>query len=89
MSPPAREFTLLGRGWCHLCHDMLDALKPLADELGWTIREVDVDAHPELVARWDEQVPVLLVGDRYLCHYHLDEAAVRAYCNGFPLESAP
>ena len=32
-------------------------------------------------------VPVLLHGEHELCHYHLDEAAVRAYCSGFPLES--
>ena len=55
-------------------------LTPLAAELGWTVRVVDVDAHPELEARWDELVPVVLHGDTELCHYHLDVAAVRAYC---------
>lgn len=75
-----REFTVLSREWCHLCHELVDALTPLAAELGWTVRVVDVDAHPELEARWDELVPVLLHGDTELCHYHLDVAAVRAYC---------
>ncbi len=82
------HFTVLSRDWCHLCHDMVDALRPLAGEYGWGVEVVDVDAHPELVERWDELVPVLLHGDTELCHYHLDAAAVRAYCSGFPLESA-
>lgn len=70
----------MSRQWCHLCHDMLAQLEPLAQELGWTVEVFDVDADPVLEARWNELVPVLLVGDRELCHYHLDEAAVRAYC---------
>ncbi len=84
-----RQFTVLSRDYCHLCHEMVDALRPLAEQYGWTVEVVDVDAHPALVERWDELVPVLLHGDTELCHYHLDAAAVRAYCSAFPLESAP
>lgn len=83
----ARVLTVLSREWCHLCHDMIDQLAPIAAELGWAVEVVDVDRHPELEARWDELVPVLLVDDVELCHYHLDEPAVRAYCGGFPLKS--
>lgn len=77
----ARRFTVMSREWCHLCHDMLEQLEPLALELGWGVEVFDVDADPALEARWNELVPVLLVGDQVLCHYHLDEAAVREYCN--------
>lgn len=84
-----RELTVMSREWCHLCQDLLDELEPLAAELGWTIRVLDVDADPVLEARWDELVPVVLAGDTELCHYHMDESAVRAYCGRFPLESAP
>ena len=82
-----KVFTVLSREWCHLCHDLVDALESIAAEHGWRIEIVDVDQHPELEARWDELVPVLLHGERELCHYHLDAAAVRAYCRNFPLES--
>lgn len=78
-----RELTVLGREWCHLCHELVDALAPLAAELGWAVTVVDVDQHPELEARWDELVPVVLHGDTELCHYHLDESRVRAYCGAF------
>jgi glutaredoxin len=84
----ARVFTVLSREWCHLCHELVEQLAPLAAEFGWSVEVIDVDRHPELEARWDELVPVLLVGDIELCHYHLDEAVVRAYCRRFPLESA-
>lgn len=83
-----RELVVISREWCHLCHDLLERLEPLVAELSWTVRVLDVDADPELEARWDELVPVVLGGDTELCHYHLDEAAVRAYCGRFPLESA-
>lgn len=84
-----REFTVLSREWCHLCHDLIDGLEPLAAELGWSVRVVDVDRFPELEARWNELVPVVLAGDVELCQHRLDEAAIRAYCAGFRLESAP
>ena len=83
-----REFVVMSREWCHLCHDLVDRLLPLAGELGWAVRVLDVDADPELEARWDELVPVVLAGDTELCRYHLDEAAIRVYCSRFPLESA-
>ncbi len=78
-----REFTVMSREWCHLCHELVDALQPLAAEFGWSVRVLDVDQDPALEARWDELVPVLLHGEVELCHYHLDEAAVRAYCAAF------
>lgn len=73
------ELTLVSRGYCHLCHDMELALQPLLDEFSATLRVVDVDADPQLEARYDELVPVLLHGEVELCHYFLDEAKTREY----------
>ena len=42
------------------------------------IEVVDVDRHPKLEERWGDKVPVLLDGDRELCHYYLDHEAVDA-----------
>ena len=77
------HFTLYSRTWCHLCDDMLLALRTLT---GGTLHidVLDVDADPSLIAQYDELVPVL-VGHRdgqppqQLCHYHLDEGAVRHF----------
>lgn len=76
------QFTLYSRSWCHLCEDMLAALRALEPPgQPFDVAVIDVDADPALVARFDELVPVLY-GDPArpeLCHYFLDEAAVRAY----------
>jgi thiol-disulfide isomerase/thioredoxin len=76
------RFTLYSRSWCHLCEDMLAALSALqTDAQRFAVEVVDVDADPALVARFDELVPVLFgdPGQPELCHYFLDEAAVRNY----------
>lgn len=74
--PPT--LTLYGRGYCHLCHDMEVALEPLRAEFGFALVTVDVDSDPALEERLGDKVPVLMAGDRELCHYFLDVAAVRA-----------
>jgi len=83
--PEILALTLIGRGYCHLCDDMADALQPLLDEFGVALEIVDVDHDPELLAQYDEKVPVLLYGDRKgaeICHYFLDEIKVRAVLSG-------
>ena len=84
MSGQARAvpFTLYSRSWCHLCEDMLAALRLLeTPQQPFAITVLDVDADEALVARFDELVPVLF-GDPdgpELCHYFLDTARVEAY----------
>jgi thioredoxin reductase (NADPH) len=72
-----RTLTLISRAYCHLCHEMEVALQPLLTEYGFKLEVLDADADPSLAA-YDEQVPVLLLGKTEICHYFLDEAAVRA-----------
>lgn len=79
MAAGARTLTLYGRGYCHLCDDMRAALRPLEAEFGVAVAWVDVDSEAALEARFGERVPVLAHGERELCHYFLDETAVRAY----------
>jgi len=55
------------------------ALLPLAAEFGVGVDVLDVDADPELEARFDERVPVLLHDGTELCHYFLDVTKVRDY----------
>lgn len=72
------HFVLYGRAWCHLCEEMRAALEPLAAAAGARLDIVDIDTAPELQARYDELVPVLLCDGVEVCHYRLDEARVRA-----------
>ncbi len=76
------RFTLYSRSWCHLCEDMLAALRTLEQPgQAFDVEVIDVDADPALEARFNELVPVLYgdLAEPELCHYFLDEAAVRAY----------
>lgn len=80
---PMSHFLLYSRSWCHLCDDMLQALRTLVGE-GGRIEVIDVDADPALVERYDELVPVLIgcrLGqpDEQICNYFLDENAVRDF----------
>ncbi len=78
------HFTLYSRTYCHLCDDMLVALRALEIMSPMLITVVDVDADETLVAQYDELVPVLFASrdghlGQQLCHYFLDEAAVWAF----------
>lgn len=77
------QLTLYSRTYCHLCEEMLAALEALRGEHVFEVNLVDVDADPALEAKFDEWVPVLEAEGRTLCHYYLDEQAVRAYLAGF------
>lgn len=80
------HFTVYSRSYCHLCEDLLAALKTLTLP-AHTIAVVDVDADERLLAQYDELVPVLTARtpdrpEQRLCHYFLDENAVHAFIAG-------
>ena len=60
---------------------MRQALLPYQQQYGFALNVVDVDEDENLVARYNELVPVLLHGEHEICHWHLDEAALSAYLN--------
>jgi thioredoxin reductase (NADPH) len=62
---------------------MLAALNALRGEHEFEVEVRDVDADPAWVERYDELVPVLLLGDEELCHYFLDMAKVREVLGRF------
>jgi glutaredoxin len=72
------KLTVLSRADCHLCEEMLLALKQFQGRYDFEIEVIDVDRHPRLEDQWGDKVPVLLDGDRELCHYYLDHEAVDA-----------
>lgn len=75
--------TLYGRTWCHLCEDMLAGLRELQVRQPFALTVIDVDEQPALEQRFGERVPVLVHGERELCHYHLDVTAVTDYLRDF------
>ena len=55
--------TLLTRAYCHLCDEMLAAVRPLAAASGAILAVIDVDANPWLERLYGDRVPVLFAGD--------------------------
>ena len=72
------KLTVLTRAYCHLCEDMIAALEQFQGRYSFEIEVVDVDSNPRLEEKWGDKVPVLLDGDRELCHYFLDIDVVDA-----------
>ena len=71
--------TVYSRGYCHLCDDLIAALRNLQGRFSFDIAVVDVDSDAALERRFGERVPVLMHGEHELCHYFLDEPVTRAY----------
>ena len=72
------KLTVLSREYCHLCEELVTGLKRFQERYDFDIEVVDVDRHPRLEEKWGDKVPVLLDGDREICHYYLDHDAVDA-----------
>lgn len=53
--------TVYTRAQCCCCHKALDVLKDAQRRFGFSIEEIDVDSDPELVAKYDTEVPVVAV----------------------------
>ncbi len=70
------ELTLYHRPGCHLCDDMRAALLEFQPEYTFQLREIDIDASPELRVRYGVLIPVLCLGEHEICHYHLNPAAL-------------
>ncbi len=64
--------TLYTRVGCHLCDDMKQQLNILQQQYEFSLNLVDVDADSYLRLRYGERIPVLAIGEREICHYHLN-----------------
>lgn len=58
---PTPQVELLVRSGCHLCEAARKTVEEVTSSLGLTWSELDVDTDAELVARYSEEVPVLLI----------------------------
>jgi glutaredoxin len=64
--------TLYTRAGCHLCDEakqVIEAARPRAD---FDYEECDIDASPELLRLYNEEVPVIAIDGRKAFKYRLD-----------------
>ena len=77
--PPGQplEVTLYTRPGCHLCDEAKLRIAPLLVEFGARLREVNIDADPELHERYNLDVPVIFLADRKIAKHRIDPGQFR------------
>ena len=58
------SFTVYRRAQCCCCHKAIDLLKEFQRSHGFQIDEVDIDADPDLTAKYGNDVPVVAVNGK-------------------------
>jgi glutaredoxin len=58
------NFTVYTRAQCCCCHKAIDLLKDAQRRHGFRIAEIDIDTDPELVAKYNTEVPVVAVNGK-------------------------
>lgn len=66
-------FTFLTRPYCGLCRQMLSELEAFQAAEHFTLKIVEIDDFPELEAKYNEFVPVLLHGEEEIFHWYFDQ----------------
>ena len=79
---PAVRVVLIGRAGCHLCDTARETVQRVTAELGVGWEERSVDADPDLLERWADQIPVTLVDGRQHDYWRVDEDRLRAALRG-------
>jgi glutaredoxin len=72
MSAPP-EVIVYSRQGCHLCDVVKDKLRKLEKHASFAWREVDIDTDPDLVSRFNDEVPVVFIAGTKAFKYTLDE----------------
>lgn len=73
----SREVTLYTRSECGLCNEAIEELWMLRGPLQFTIVSRCVDDDPALLARYNDLVPVIAVGDAIVAQAPIDFTTLR------------
>ncbi|WP_343319102.1 glutaredoxin family protein [Arthrobacter sp. TMP15] len=68
---------LVTKSNCHLCEAARTVVAEVAGSLGLTWSELSIDNNPELIARYGEEIPVVLVDGIQRDFWHIDPARLR------------
>ncbi|HUA73752.1 MAG TPA: glutaredoxin family protein [Solirubrobacteraceae bacterium] len=71
------EVTVYSRPDCHLCVEAVTTLRGLQAELGFALKELDIDRDEALQRAYFERVPVIALDGEELFDFFVDEAILR------------
>jgi glutaredoxin len=66
------EIIVYSRKGCHLCDVVKETLAEARNAADFEWREVDIDTDPELVQRFNDEVPVVFINGRKAFKYHME-----------------
>jgi len=76
--PTSSRLTIVHRDGCHLCEEMIEAVRRLGEAIRLPpVEIVDVDSDLQLQRRYGVSVPVLLLDGSPVCKFVLDEPELR------------
>lgn len=74
----SQDVIVYHREGCHLCEDVVASLSQLQEELGYKIKQIDIDEDPKLQKKYNVDVPVVMVNDDVIFYHFFDEEALRS-----------
>lgn len=83
------QVDLISRDGCHLCEIAEDDVARVCKEAHVDWRRLDVDADPDLKARYRDHVPVLIVNERIIDYWHVDPDRLAAVLRGEEVSPRP
>jgi len=69
--------TLYSRPGCHLCDEMKDVVRRVAQSVPLQLEEIDISTSRELEDRYGLEIPVLLVEGKKAAKYRIGEEELR------------
>jgi glutaredoxin len=66
------EVIVYSRKGCHLCDVVKETLAQIGGDAGFSWREVDIDTDPDLVRRFNDEVPVVFIDGRKAFKYRME-----------------
>lgn len=70
------RITLIDREGCHLCDQAASVIDRVAQQRGVQWSRVEVDSSPELLHKYADLVPVVLVDGREVAHWVVTDEAL-------------
>lgn len=66
------DVIVYSRKGCHLCDVIKETLVQVQNDAEFQWREVDIDADPELRAKYNDEVPVVFIDGRKAFKYRME-----------------
>jgi len=67
------ELVIYSKPECHLCDEMTEIIKLLADKIPITLKQVDITKNPELEKQYGMDIPVLFCGGKRIAEHRITE----------------